>query len=297
MYDAIIIGGGFAGVSAALQLARARRKVLLLDAGAGRNRNAEAAHGFFGHDGKPPAELRREARAQLRAYPTVRLLDEIAIAARRRHDGFEIVVGNGAIEKASRVILATGVRDALPDLPGLRERWGRTVVHCPYCHGYELATGPLGVLATSEMSAHQAVMVSDWGPVTYFGAAPEAELAAHFARRGVAIETSPVVEVLGSAPALDGVRLEDGRVVPLAALFVGPRTSMATPIVQQLGCALDEGPMGPVIRVDEFRQTTVPGVFAAGDAAASFGNAVLAAAAGTMAAFGAHRSLVFQNGL
>jgi thioredoxin reductase len=293
MYDAIIIGGGFAGASAALQLARARRKVLLLDGGNGRNRNADAAHGFYGHDGKSPQALREEARSQLARYPTVHMLGELAIGARKLDGGFEVVIGNGTIERAARLILASGVKDELPSLPGLRERWGKTVVHCPYCHGYELATGPLGVLETGEMSAHQAILVSDWGPVTYFGRSPSAEHAAHFAAKGIIIERTPIAEIMGNAPALAGVRLADGRVVELAGLFVGPRTNITTPIVKELGCEMDEGPMGPVIRVDEFRQTTVHGVFAAGDAAAPFGNSVMAAAAGAFAGIAAHRSLVF----
>ncbi len=293
MYDAIIIGGGFAGTSAALQLARARRRVLLLDGGNGRNRNAEAAHGFYGHDGKAPGALRAEAHAQLARYPTVHLLDELAIGARRLDAGFEVVIGNGTIERAARIILASGIRDELPPLPGLRERWGHTVVHCPYCHGYELATGPLGVLETGEMSAHQAILVSDWGGVTYFGKPPAAEHAAHFAAKGIVVEQTAIAEVMGDAPALTGVRLADGRVLELAGLFVGPRTSIATPIARELGCQIDEGPMGPLIHVDELKQTTVPGVFAAGDAAAPFGNSVMAAAAGSFAGVAVHRSLVF----
>jgi len=293
MYDVIIIGGGFAGVSAALQLGRARRKVLLLDGGAGRNRKADSAHGFFGHDGKSPAALRSEAREQLARYATLEMVDEIAIGARRMDDGFEVIAGNGRIERSLRIVLACGVRDELPDLPGLRERWGRTVVHCPYCHGYELPPGPFGVLATSEHLAHQGVLVTEWGPVTYFGQPPQGELAALFAQRGVTVETTPLAALLGSAPELAGVRLADGREIPLAGLFVGPRTRMNTPLIRELGCALDEGPMGTVIRVDEMKQSTVPGVYAASDAAAPFGNAVFAAAAGAMAGLAAHRSLVF----
>jgi thioredoxin reductase len=293
MYDAIIIGGGFAGTSAALQLARARRKVLLLDSGNGRNRSADAAHGFYGHDGKAPSALRLEARAQLAKYQTVRMLDELAIGARKLEDGFEVVIGNGAIERAARLILASGVHDELPDLAGLRERWGQTVVHCPYCHGYELATGPLGVLETGEMSAHQAILVSDWGPVTYFGKPPAPEHAAHFAEKGIVIEQTPIAEILGSAPALEGVRLLEGREIELVGLFVGSRTSITTPIVKELGCEIDESPMGAVIKVDALKQTSVPGVFAVGDVSAPFGNSVMAAAAGALAGVATHRSLVF----
>jgi thioredoxin reductase len=297
MLDVIIIGGSFAGVSAALQLARARRRVLVLDSGTPRNRNAAAAHGFFGHDGKTPRQLREEARAQLLAYPTVRMVDEVAIAARPLEQGFEVTVGNGRTERAARLILAAGVRDELPAVPGLRERWGRTVVHCPYCHGYESGPGPFGVLSSGEGSAEQALLVSDWAPVIYFTQGlhePGPELSAQMEARGIRIEHSPVVELMGEAAALDAVRLADGRSVELGALFVAPRVDVSTPIVSQLGCAVDEGAKGRLVRVDDIRQTTVPGVFAAGDICTPFGNASMAAASGVIAGVAAHRSLIFQ---
>jgi len=296
MFDVIIIGGSFAGVSAALQLGRARRKVLLVDSGATRNRFAQSAHGFFGHDGKAPQQLQQEGLAQLAQYPTVTIVNALALAAAPLDGGFQVTIGDGRIERAARLILATGIRDELPCLPGLRERWGRSVVHCPYCHGYELAPGPFGVLASTPASAHQAMMVPDWGPATYFTQGefePDEAQLAQFAARGVQVERSPVVELLGAVPALEGVRLADGRVVSLAGLFIAPQLRMTTPIVRQLGCAMEEGPLGAVIKVDEMKQTSVPGVFAAGDAATLFGNAVFAAAAGAMAGVAAHRSLVF----
>jgi thioredoxin reductase len=296
MFDVIVIGGSFAGVSAALQLGRARRKVLLVDSASTRNRFALSAHGFFGHDGKPPRQLQQEGLAQLAAYSTVTIVNALALAARAADGVFEVTIGDGRIERAARLILATGIRDELPCLPGLRERWGRSVVHCPYCHGYELAPGPFGVLATSPASAHQAMMVPDWGPTTYFTQGehePDEALGAQLAARGVQVERWPVVELLGAAPELQAVRLADGRVLPLAGLFVAPQLRMTTPIVSQLGCAMEEGPLGAVVKADEMKQTSVPGVFAAGDVSALFGNAVFAAAAGAMAGVAAHRSLVF----
>ncbi|UGQ48717.1 NAD(P)/FAD-dependent oxidoreductase [Massilia endophytica] len=296
MLDVIIVGGGFAGIAAALQMARARRRILVLDGGSPRNRNAVTAHGFFGHDGKTPRELRETAHAQLRAYPGVQLLEEVAIAARPLEQGFEVTVGNGRTERASRLILAAGVRDELPALPGLRERWGRTVLHCPYCHGYEAGPGPFGVLASGESSAEQALLVSDWAPVVYFTQGlhePGAEVREQMAARRVRIEAAPVVELLGEAPALEAAKLADGRVIPLDALFVATRVDVSTPIVSQLGCAMDESPKGRLVRVNEMKQTTVAGVFAAGDLSTPFGNASMAAASGVMAGVAAHRSLIF----
>lgn len=294
-YDVIIIGGSFAGLSAAMQLARARRQVLLVDAARPRNRYAAHAHGFLGQDGVPPQEIVANARAQLARYPTVSFLDGEAIQALAQDGGFAVVMAGGEQVRGARLILATGMRDELPPLPGLQARWGQTVLHCPYCHGFEVAGEPLGVLAAHPMSVHQAMLLPDWGPTTYFTQGqfePSPEDARHLAARGVHVERTPVVALLGDAPALTGVVLDDGREVPLRALFVASRVHMASPLAGQLGCEFDEGPLGPVIRVDDMKQTTVPGVFAAGDASTPMSNATLASASGVMAGVCAHRSLV-----
>ncbi|MGO4701355.1 NAD(P)/FAD-dependent oxidoreductase [Dyella sp. 2RAB6] len=292
-FDVIVVGGSFAGLAAALQLARARRKVLVVDAGMPRNRFAAHSHGFLGHDGKAPAQILSESLDQLLRYPTMSLRQAMATGAARARDGFRVTLDDGATLDAQRLILALGVRDELPALPGLAERWGQTVVHCPYCHGYELE-GPLGVLATHPGSTHQALLLPDWGPTTLFTQGTlmlEATELAQLANRGVRIERQPVVELLGAAPRLDGVRLADEQIVPMHGLFVAPRTSVASPLAAQLGCEFDAGPLGSIVRVDGMQQTTVPGVFAAGDAATLFTNATRAASAGVMAGVAAHRSL------
>ncbi len=294
-YDVIIIGGSFAGLSAAMQLARARRQVLLVDAARPRNRYAAHAHGFLGQDGVPPQEIVASARAQLARYPTVSFHDAEAVQALPQDGGFAVVMASGEQVRGARLILATGMRDELPPLPGLQARWGQTVLHCPYCHGFEVAGEPLGVLAAHPMSVHQAMLLPDWGPTTYFTQGqfePPPEDARHLAARGVHVERTPVVALLGDAPALTGVVLADGREAPLRALFVASRVHMASPLAEQLGCEFDEGPLGPVIRVDDMKQTSVPGVFAAGDASTPMSNATLASASGVMAGVCAHRSLV-----
>jgi thioredoxin reductase len=294
-HDVIVVGGSFAGLSAAMQLARARRRVLVIDAGRPRNRFAAAAHGFLGQDGKPPREIQQEALRQLLAYPTVAFVEGEAVSASRTDRGFAVVLADGGEAAATCLILAIGMADELPPIPGLQERWGATVLHCPYCHGYEVAGRPLGVLANHALSTHQAGMLPDWGPTTYFTQGefePDPAQAAYLASRGVSIERSPVIELLGAAPALEAVRLVDGRIVPVAALFTAARMRMASPLAEQLGCALDDGPLGPRLRVDDFKQTTVPGVFAAGDAATPMHNATLASASGVMAGVCAHRSLM-----
>lgn len=296
-HHVIVVGGSFAGISAALPLVRARRRVLLVDAGQPRNRFAHASHGLFGHDGRPPLELMAEAQAQLLAYPTARLIQARAVAATRTADGFAVELDTGEIHTAARLILTTGIVDELPDLPGLRERWGRTVVHCPYCHGYEIGGGHLGVLAIGPASIHQAMLLPDWGEeVTLFVNGtfePDEAQRRELATRGVTIEERMVDGLLGEAPELDGVRLADGEVIRVKALFVASRTHIGSPLAEQLGCALDEGPFGPVIRTSAQKETTVPGVFAAGDAARSPHAASFAIGDGAMAGIAAHRSLIY----
>jgi thioredoxin reductase len=296
LHDVIVVGGSFAGLSAAMQLARARRRVLVVDSGLPRNRFAEASHGFLGQDGKAPFEILREAACQVSAYPTVEIVRGEVLKARREVGGdFIIEMSGGRTARGRRLVLATGVADSLPDVPGLKERWGATVLHCPYCHGYEVRDRPLGVLANHPMAAHQAAMIPDWGPATLFTQGrfePDAEQLAHLSARGVTIERQPVVELLGDAPALDAVRLADGRVVSISALFVAPSTRMASPLAEQLGCVFNEGPLGPMIRTDDWKATSIPGLYAAGDAARPMHNATLASADGVMAGVGAHQSLI-----
>ncbi len=165
-YDVIVVGGSFAGLAAATQIARARRKVLVVDAGRRRNRFAKASHGFLTQDGRPPAEIVADAREQLMNYPTVELTGGTAVQAARQDEVFAVTLSDGTVHRSRRLVLATGVTDILPDIPGLAQRWGQSVFHCPYCHGYELGMGRIGVLAVSELSMHQALLVAEWGKTT-----------------------------------------------------------------------------------------------------------------------------------
>lgn len=296
-HDALVIGGSFAGLSAAMQLARARRAVCVVDAGEPRNRFAAAAHGFFGLDGVPPLELMAQARAKLLAYPNVHFVQgRAAGAAADAAGGFTVTLDDGARLSAKKLLLAFGIADTLPALDGLRERWGRSVLHCPYCHGYEVGGGPLGVLYASPLSVHQAMLLPDWGPTTFFLDGHDSELddatRAKLLARGITLEPARVAGVAGEAPRLTGVRLADGRVVPVDALFIATRTRMASPLAEQLGCAFDEGMLGPVIRTDASKLTTVPGVYAAGDAGQIPQNATLASADGLVAGVSLHQALV-----
>ncbi|MCW8127876.1 NAD(P)/FAD-dependent oxidoreductase [Microbulbifer halophilus] len=294
IHDVLIVGGSYAGMAAALQLTRARRSVLVLDAGQRRNRFAKHAHGIPGQDGRPPSAIAEDARAQLLKYPTVTWLDATARSAGCDGDTFHIQTETGESFEARRLILANGVRDQLPDLPGLAERWGRSVFHCPYCHGYELNEGPIGVLGVNAMSVHQALMLPDWGPTTLFTngiVEPDAEELRQLAARNVSIEVEPVAELAGEGEAI--VRLRDGRAVELAGLFLVPTLEPASPLAEQLGCAFEESPVGRVIQTDDMQATSVPAVFACGDTARAAGSVTFAMADGAMAGMAAHKSLIF----
>ncbi|OPA84660.1 thioredoxin reductase [Pseudomonas fluorescens] len=291
IYDVIIVGGSYAGLSAGLQLARARRQVLVIDAGQRRNRFAATSHGFLGQDGQPPEVIAAEGRSQLMEYPTVTWVQDSAQQALQQADGFSIhTLCNGAFQ-GKRLILATGVVDELPAIEGLEERWGKRVFHCPYCHGYELDQGRIGVLATSPLAMHHALMLPDWGTTTLFTNGiftPDAEQQAQLDRRGVTVHSGAVRRISGERA---DVELEDGRVFSLDGVFTMARTRIS-PLAGQLACELLDGPTGAYLQTDEMRQTSVPGVFACGDTALAAGSVALAVGEGVRAGVGAHFSLI-----
>jgi thioredoxin reductase len=297
-YDAIIIGGSFAGLSAALYLARARRSVCVLDTRKPRNRFADASHGFFAQDGSDPMVMRDTMRRQVAAYPTVRLVEEAATDAHQERAGFSVSLANGDAVSGTNLILAYGISDILPELPGLGERWGQSVLHCPYCHGYEFSGKRLGVLNMSSMSFHQASLIPEWGPTTFFlnGGTLDAQASADLERRGVTIESASVEGLVGEGRNLSAIRLADGHEQPLDALFIGPAYRFNSDIGQRLGCATEAGPLGSMITVDETKATNVPGVYAAGDITRMGHTVTFACADGVMAALAIHRSLVFGSG-
>ncbi|TPK67842.1 NAD(P)/FAD-dependent oxidoreductase [Mesorhizobium sp. B2-4-19] len=297
-YDLAVIGGSFAGLSAAIQAARARRNVLVIDAGQPRNRFAAHSHGFLGQDGRTPGAILDDARRQLLAYPTARLVNARADrAVANSSSDFEITTDGGETFGAARLVLATGVRDILPEVPGLAEQWGKTVLHCPYCHGYEVSGGPLGVLATGPMSMHQAQLIADWGDVTLFGNGqiePDAEQMLALESKTITFEPAIVSELREDGSGGLIVHLEGGRKAGVRAMFTAPRNTMASPLAEQLGCGFTDGLLGPVISVDDRQQTTIPGVYAAGDAARAMHNIAFAVSGGTFAGVCAHQSLVFS---
>jgi len=301
IHDVIIIGGSYAGLSAALQLARASRKVLIVDEGLRRNRFASHSHGFITQDGVDPAVIAAEARTQVMKYKTVEWLSGRADTVRRimkeasAATHFEIRTESTS-HVSHRLILALGVRDVLPKIDGLEERWGKSVFHCPYCHGYELNQGQIGVIAGSELSMHHALMLPDWGPTTFLindAFHPDANQLAALAARGVSVERSRVDAITDHAD----IQLADGRTLSFAGLFTLAPFEIATSIPQQLGLELEQGPLGSIIKTDPMGETSMPGVFACGDAARPIASIALAVGGGNLAGANADRSLIFGGNL
>lgn len=290
-FDVAIVGGSFSGLSAALQLARARRRVAIFDTGLRRNRFAATSHGFLAQDGRAPESIMADARAQLQAYPTVQWIESAVTKGSGTLDAFQLQTEHGT-HHARRIVLSMGVADALPAIPGLADRWGRSVFHCPYCHGYELQQGRVGVIATGQLSLHQAQLLSEWGSVTFFlnGALSLGDDEARMlAERSIQVEATSIASIVDDAR----VVLADGRSESFAGLFTASRTAPASPLAAQLGCEHEEGPLGPFVRTDARKATSVPGVFACGDLARAAGNVALAVGDGALAGTAAHASLVF----
>ena len=268
-YEVIVVGGGAAGLSAALVLGRARRRTLVVDAGEPRNAPAAHLQGYLTRDGMPPAEFLAVGLEEIARYGVELVRDRAVDAA--RGDGFEVTLASGRTVSARALVVATGLHDELPAVPGVAERFGRDVLHCPYCHGWEVRDQAFGVLATTAMSAHQALMVSQWSKdVTFFlHTVAEEDLSDDDLRRlaaaGVEVVPGEVAGLLVQDDRLTGVRLADGTVHERSVLFVAPRAVPRTGLLERLGAELGETPFGAYPLIDERGKTSVPGLWAAGN--------------------------------
>ncbi|PRY34628.1 thioredoxin reductase [Spirosoma oryzae] len=265
-YDVIIIGGSYAGLSAALVLGRSLRRVLVIDAGKPCNRQTPHSHGFLTRDGETPAQLAAIAREQLSQYPTVTFVATTATGANQLTDGFAVHTAGGETYSARRLILATGLIDVMPDIPGFAECWGRSVLHCPYCHGYEVHGQPLGILANGEMAYEMARLLQQWSrQLTLFTNGPSTLTDVQqqvLAQLAIPIVETPLTAIEHTDGFLTALVLADGRRVSPTAMFARVPLRQSSDIAQQLGCQLAEHNF---VQVTEFGATSVPGVFAAGD--------------------------------
>ncbi|UYP19986.1 NAD(P)/FAD-dependent oxidoreductase [Rhodococcus sp. Z13] len=297
-YDVVVIGGGSAGLSAATALARSRRSVLVVDAGEPRNAPAAGAHNVLGHDGIAPTALLELGRKEATGYGAEIRTDR-AVAARRTDTGFEVDLDETGRVRARRLILATGLADELPDLPGVREAWGRSVLHCPYCHGWEVRDRRIGVIGSSPMSGHQTLMFrqlsDDVTLFTHTMPAPEGEELDRLVARGVRIVPGIVSALRTEGDAVRAVVLDGGDEIEVDAAVVAPRFVARAELYEQLGGTVTETPVGSFVETGPMGQTAVPGVWAAGNTADLTAMVVSSAGSGVAAGAAVNADLVAED--
>ena len=294
-FDVVVVGGGAAGLSAALVLGRARRRVLVVDAGTPRNAPAAHMHGFLSRDGLPPLDLLTIGREEVAAYGGRIANDTVTGILNGGESGFRVELGVGGSIAARRLLVASGLRDELPDIPGLRERWARDVLHCPYCHGYEVKDKALGVLGWFPQAIAYAQIVRQWSDdVVYFAPTETLTPAAReqLAVRAIVVVEGSVRRVRVVEDQLDGVELDDNRTVHLDALFVPPRFVPNNELLVELGCARDDGGW-PITHSDG--RTSVAGVWVAGNVANPRAQVITAAGEGSTTAIAINADLVEED--
>ena len=299
-YDVVIVGGGPAGLSAALVLGRARRNVLLLDGNEPRNGPSHASHSFFTRDGEHPLELRRVGRDELAPYTTVHIEDRV-VAGAEGHDGaFRVRFADGSEMGTRKVILATGVRDILPQIEGFRRLWARSVFACPYCDGWEVRDQPWAVLAEPSEALSYVALLSTWTGdlvlLTNGEDQVDTETGRGLDHLGVPVRTGPIARLEGEGTQLRRIMFESGDALERAVLLHRPRQQPRTALAEQLGCELiTDGVIPGLVRVDQIQQTTVPGVFAVGDIATPMQGIALAVSSGSTAASMANHQLAQER--
>ncbi|MBX6356995.1 MAG: NAD(P)/FAD-dependent oxidoreductase [Micromonosporaceae bacterium] len=302
VYDVAVVGGGAAGLSGALALARARRSVLVVDAGEPRNAPAGHVHNYLTRDGTPPAELLAAGRDEVTRYGGEIVTGRVEGAAREA-GAFRLDLAGGGTVRARRLLVTTGLVDELPDVPGLAERWGRDVLHCPYCHGWEVRDRRIGVLATGPNAAHQAELWRQWSAqvtLIVHSVRPDAEQADRLAARGITIADGPVAGLEVAGDRLTGVRLASGQVVALDAVVVAPRFTARSQVLESLGLEpvdveMNGHVIGGQIPADPSGATAVPGVWVAGNVADHRAQVIVAAAAGLTAGAAINADLVAEE--
>jgi thioredoxin reductase len=294
-YDVVVVGGSAAGLSAALVLSRARRKVLVVDSGAPRNAPAAHMHGFLSRDGMPPSELLDIGRAEVEGYGGEVRTGTVVQLVPCGPSGFWVLLSNGERISARRLLVATGLRDELPDIPGLRDRWARDVLHCPYCHGHEVRDQQLGVLGGSPDAVRYAQTVRQWTHDLVFFA-PTGTLTevdrSQLVSRTIGIVEGTVQRIMVEDDRLRGVVTEDGRTIPRDALFVPPRFVPNNDLLVGLGCDLDDD--GWVV-TGGTGLTSIPGVWVAGNVANQRAQVITAAGEGSAAAIAINGDLVDED--
>ncbi len=295
-YDALIVGGSVAGLSAALILGRSLRSVLVIDGGEPCNRQTPHSHSFMTRDGASPSQLSNIAREQALAYPTVEIMNGEVVSIIRKDDGFGVSTSQGLVYRARKILLATGVKDLMPDIEGFAECWGRSVLHCPYCHGYEVKNEPMGVMIDGEHAAEYAGLIRHWSKnLTLFTNGPSTLSDVQrgtISRLNIPMVENPVVRLNHKEGMITSLEWQNGSRVELNALFAPVPTRLHSDLTLSLGCELT--PTG-LIAVSQFGETNVPGVFAAGDNSSPLRQVVMASAAGNIAGAFMNKEMVGEE--
>ena len=299
-YDVVVVGGGAAGLGGALILGRSRRSVLVIDAGEPRNAPASGVHGFLTRDGISPSELLRMGRGEVRGYGA-RVLDGRVASAESGDGGFTVTLEDGTRVGARRLLVTTGLVDELPDVAGVRERWGRDVLHCPYCHGWEVRDQPVGVLASGPVAVHQALLfrqlTDDLTLFLHTAPRPTDEEAEQLAALGIAVVEGEVASLEVHEDRLTGVRMGNGEVIPRSAVVVGPRFFARAGMLAGLGLETTAHPsgIGEYVEADAVGLTAVPGVWVTGNVTDPTAQVLASANAGVMAGAAINADLIAED--
>lgn len=291
-YEVIITGGSYAGLAAAMSLGRALRRVLVIDSGLPCNRQTPFSHNFLTQDGVAPAAIAAAGRAQVAQYPGISFLQGIVTTGQQTDEGFRLTTADGRQLEARKLLFATGIKDEMPSLKGFAECWGISVLHCPYCHGYEVRQQPTGILARGDDAWEMAKLISNWtDQLTIFSNGPAALLPQQLeklAARNISVNEKPVSEILHENGRMNTLLFGDDSRQALHALYARPAFRQHCPVPEALGCELTDSGH---IKTDIMQATTVPGIFAAGDATTPMRAVAVAVAAGTMAGAAINRAL------
>ncbi|MEB2782639.1 NAD(P)/FAD-dependent oxidoreductase [Algoriphagus sp. C2-6-M1] len=292
-FDVIILGGSYSGLSTAMALGRSLRKVLVIDAGKPCNRQTPHSHNFLTQDGKTPAEISSAARAQVEKYNKVTFFSGFAVEGRKTKSGFEIKTDNGDVFEGKKLILATGVKDIMPEIPGFAECWGISVIHCPYCHGYEVRNKITGILANGDFGYEFGKMITNWtNDLTLFTNGKSkltSEQSKKLTSKDVKILETEIESIEHSAGKLKHLNLKDGSKFSLNAVYAKADFVQSSEIPLQLDLELTEHGL---IKVDHFQKTTIQGVYACGDSTTMFRSVSQAVASGTMAGAACNKELI-----